>query len=93
GRRAEKYVSDVFDVGKTERYLYDGQKIIETRDGSGNMVQQFIAPLTRRTPQTGGAALRHAGFACGGESRANGTQYTCPLCEAIAECQGSMSWS
>ena len=37
-------------------YLYEGQKIVETRDGSYNLYQQVIAPLTRRTPRRGDAA-------------------------------------
>ena len=35
-------VANSGDYNATEVYLYDGQKIIETRDGSGNVVQQFI---------------------------------------------------
>ena len=67
--RIKKVVTNSGDLNATIRYYYDGQKIIETRDGSGNLYQQFIAPLTRRPPRCGDAALRHAGFACCGESR------------------------
>ena len=42
GRRIKKVVSNSGDLEATTRYYYDGQKIIETRDGSNNMVQQFI---------------------------------------------------
>ena len=42
GRRIKKVVTNSGQHDKTEVYLYDGQKIIETRDGSNNMVQQFI---------------------------------------------------
>ena len=42
GRRIKKVVTNSGQYDKTEVYLYDGQKIIETRDGSNNMVQQFI---------------------------------------------------
>ena len=57
------------------RFDTRSQKIIETRDGSGNMVHQFIERLTRRTPRSGDAALRHAGVACSGESRAGVRRY------------------
>ncbi len=39
------------------------------------MVQQLIAPLTRRSSQSAGVVLRHADCVRGGESRADGTQY------------------
>ncbi len=42
GRRMKKVVANSGDYEQTVLYLYDGQKIIETRDGSNNMVQQFI---------------------------------------------------
>jgi RHS repeat-associated protein len=42
GRRIKKVVSNSGSLDATWVYFYDGQKIIETRDGSGNMVQQFI---------------------------------------------------
>ncbi|MEK6674488.1 MAG: RHS repeat-associated core domain-containing protein [Planctomycetota bacterium] len=42
GRRIEKVVTNTGTFDATWRYFYDGQKIVETRDGSGNMVQQFI---------------------------------------------------
>ncbi|MEK6675465.1 MAG: RHS repeat-associated core domain-containing protein, partial [Planctomycetota bacterium] len=42
GRRIEKIVSNTGTFDATWRYFYDGQKIIETRNGSGDMVQQFI---------------------------------------------------
>ena len=35
-------VSNAADLDRTEVYYYDGQKVIEMRDGSDNMVQQFI---------------------------------------------------
>ena len=41
-RRSGESVSDVLDIGKTQVYLYDGQKIIQTNDGSGNMIRQLI---------------------------------------------------
>jgi RHS repeat-associated protein len=42
GRRANKVVSNSGVYDATERYFYDGQKIIEIRDGSGNVKKQFI---------------------------------------------------
>ncbi len=42
GRRLKKVVTDSGNWDGTVVYLYDGQKIIETRDGSGNMVQQVV---------------------------------------------------
>jgi len=42
GRRIKKVVSKSGENDKTEVYLYDGQKIIEIRNGSNAMVQQFI---------------------------------------------------
>jgi RHS repeat-associated protein len=42
GRRIKKVVSKSGEYDKTEVYLYDGQKIIEIRNGSNAMVQQFI---------------------------------------------------
>ena len=42
GRRLKKVVTNAGDHNATVIYLFDGQKIIETRDGSENMVQQFI---------------------------------------------------
>ncbi|MEK6675043.1 MAG: RHS repeat-associated core domain-containing protein, partial [Planctomycetota bacterium] len=42
GRRIEKVVTNTGTFDATWRYFYDGQKIVETRNGSGNMVQQFI---------------------------------------------------
>ncbi len=42
GRRIKKAVEDSGDPDGTVVYLYDGQKIIETRDGSENLYQQFI---------------------------------------------------
>jgi len=75
GRRIKKVVSKSGEYDKTEVYLYDGQKIIEIRNGSNAMVQQFIAPLTRRSSRSEGVAKRHADCVCGGESRADGTQY------------------
>ncbi len=42
GRRAKKVVTNSGDFDGTFVYDYDGQKIIETRDGSGNLYQQFV---------------------------------------------------
>ena len=42
GRRIKKVVTNSGDSDGAVVYLYDGQKIIETRDGSGNMVRQMI---------------------------------------------------
>ena len=42
GRRIKKVVENSGDLDATVVYLYDGQKIIETHDGSGNLYQQFI---------------------------------------------------
>jgi len=42
GRRPKKVVTNSGEYDKTDLYLYNGHKIIETRDGSGNMVSQFI---------------------------------------------------
>jgi len=42
GRRIKKVVSNTGQWDGTTVYLFDGQKIIETRDGSNNLVQQFI---------------------------------------------------
>ncbi len=42
GRRAKKVATNSGDYDATVVYLYNGQKIIETRDGSGNVLQQFI---------------------------------------------------
>ncbi|UCC31409.1 MAG: RHS repeat-associated core domain-containing protein, partial [Phycisphaerales bacterium] len=42
GRRIKKVVTNSGDQDGTVVYFYDGWKIIETRDGSGNLYQQFI---------------------------------------------------
>jgi len=42
GRRIKKVVTNTGQWDGTTVFLFDGQKIIETRDGSGNLVQQFI---------------------------------------------------
>ncbi len=42
GRRIKKVVTKSGGFDDTVVYFYDGQKICETRNGSGNMVQQFI---------------------------------------------------
>ncbi len=42
GRRMKKVVTNSGDLDGTTVYFYEGQKICETRDGSGNMVAQFI---------------------------------------------------
>jgi hypothetical protein len=74
----------------TAIYYFDGQKIIETRDGSGNMVQQFIAPLTRRGPLRGRAALPPMGFAHHAVSRANGTRYIDELVQMRVKDKGNL---
>ena len=42
GRRIQKVVTNSGDLDATTVYLYHGQQIIETRDGSSNVVAQFI---------------------------------------------------
>jgi len=42
GRRIKKIVTNSGDLDGTTVYYYRGQQIIETRDGSDNMVAQFI---------------------------------------------------
>ncbi|MEK6674024.1 MAG: hypothetical protein AABZ47_00045, partial [Planctomycetota bacterium] len=42
GRRIKKVVSNSGEFDGTVVYFYDGQKIVETRNGSGNVYQQFI---------------------------------------------------
>ena len=42
GRRMKKVVTNSGDFDGTVVYFYDGQKIVETRDGSGNVLEQFI---------------------------------------------------
>ncbi len=42
GRRMKKVVTNSGDFDGTEVYLFDGHKILETRDGSDNVVRQFI---------------------------------------------------
>lgn len=42
GRRMKKVVTNSGEYGGTVVYLYDSWKIIETRDGSGKLYQQFI---------------------------------------------------
>ncbi|MGB2985535.1 MAG: hypothetical protein WBE26_06590, partial [Phycisphaerae bacterium] len=42
GRRLKKVTSNSGDYGGAVVYLYDSQKIIETRNGSGNLYQQAI---------------------------------------------------
>ena len=42
GRRMKKVVTNSGDFDGTVVYLFDGHKIIETRDGSDNVVRQFI---------------------------------------------------
>jgi len=54
------------------------------------MVQQFIAPLTRRPPRSGDAALRHARFACCGESRAGSTHSLDELVMMRAKSKGDL---
>jgi RHS repeat-associated protein len=41
-RRIKKVVTNSGDYDETVIYLYDGFRIIETRDGSSNVVQQFV---------------------------------------------------
>lgn len=53
----EEKVPDSEDYDQTVVYLYACQKIIETRDGSKKMTQQFIGPLTRRAPRSGYAII------------------------------------
>jgi RHS repeat-associated protein len=45
GRRIRKDVANSGDLDGTTVFYYDGQKIIETRDGSGNLVSQFVRGL------------------------------------------------
>jgi RHS repeat-associated protein len=45
GRRIKKVVASSGDLDGTTVFYYDGQKIIETRDGSGNLVSQFVRGL------------------------------------------------
>jgi len=42
GRRVKKVVTNSGDLDGTTKYLYQGWQIVETRDGSDNLVQQFI---------------------------------------------------
>ncbi|MBD3235189.1 MAG: hypothetical protein GF330_00605, partial [Candidatus Eisenbacteria bacterium] len=42
GRRIRKVVTNSGDFDGTVKYYYSGWRIIETRDGSDNMVQQLI---------------------------------------------------
>ena len=42
GRRMKKVVTNAGDHDLTAVYFHDGHKIIETRDGSSNVVQQFV---------------------------------------------------
>ena len=42
GRRIKNVVTNSGDFDRTEVYLWDGWKLCETRDGSANVVQQFI---------------------------------------------------
>ena len=42
GRRLKKVVTNAGQYDGTVVFYYDGWKIIETRDGSGNLYQQFI---------------------------------------------------
>ncbi len=42
GRRIKKVVTNAGDYEKTEVYFYDGQRIVQTNNGSGAVVQQFI---------------------------------------------------
>ena len=42
GRRIKKVVTNAGDADGTTVYLFDGHKIIETRNGSAAVVQQFI---------------------------------------------------
>jgi hypothetical protein len=68
-------VTNTGEFDATTVYLFDGQKIVETRDGSGNMVQQFIASLTRRRGQSPPISSRSCRFAAGGVSRTGSTRY------------------
>jgi len=45
GRRIKKVVTNSGDHDGTVKYYYDGWSIIETRDGSDNLVQQMITGL------------------------------------------------
>jgi RHS repeat-associated protein len=45
GRRIKKVVANSGDLDGTTVFYYDGQGIIETRDGSGNLVSQFVRGL------------------------------------------------
>jgi RHS repeat-associated protein len=45
GRRIKKDVANSGDLDGTTVFYYDGQGIIETRDGSGNLVSQFVRGL------------------------------------------------
>ena len=51
-------VTNSGDFDGTFVYTYDAWKIAQVNDGSGNMVQQFIAPWTRRVPLPGTVARR-----------------------------------
>ena len=50
GRRMKKVVTNSGDSDGTVVYLYDGQKIIETRNGSGTLYQQFIHGMKYTCP-------------------------------------------
>ena len=52
-RTIKETVTNPGDWDGTVVYYYDGQRIIETRDGSGNLVQQFMPPLTHGVPRCG----------------------------------------
>jgi hypothetical protein len=68
-------VTNSGELDGTTVYLFGGLKIFETRDGSGNnMVQQFIAPLTRRGSFRGRAAGSPLRLAHHAVSRANHTR-------------------
>jgi hypothetical protein len=45
GRRIKKVVANSGDLDGTTVFYYDGQGIVETRDGSGNLVSQFVRGL------------------------------------------------
>jgi hypothetical protein len=45
GRRIKKVVASSGDLDGTTVFYYDGQRIVETRDGSGNLVSQFVRGL------------------------------------------------
>jgi RHS repeat-associated protein len=45
GRRIRKVVANSGDLGGITVFYYDGQGIVETRDGSGNLVSQFVRGL------------------------------------------------